>query len=239
MLLLFVALPCEAKPLIKKYNLKKENGIYLNDKIKLIITGKGPFAACKLVERYGSKDDLFVNIGLCGHNDKKIGQMFLVGQVKMDELVDYPKIPWKSKIPVASLKTYLAPCDIYPKNTLVDMEGFGFFHSALSFACREEILLIKIISDNSFHPFEREKASNLIEQNIDFIDESLKKLKKKKSISIEKFLTKWHFTASEQTILIDLLHNLDEEKLFYEVEHLRSAKEVIKALNNTRMLVLE
>ena len=236
MLLLFIALPQEALPIIEKYQLKKNGSVYENKQMKLIITGCGPFSSCTMVERFGSKGDIFVNIGVCGHKDAEIGKIFLVGKVSMCDAIEYPRISFRTKIPIATLSTVLSPTEIYPSNDLIDMEGFGFFKAALNFTNREQIQLIKIVSDNQTHPFDKNNTSSLVQRNLETIDKILLSLKVKEELDLSCFFQKWHFTQTQQSILKEQMHSRDCGKIFVSLKHLSSAEEVLNVLKEKRIL---
>ena len=149
-----IALFSEAKPLIDGFNLKKSSdklfGIYENTDTKLIITGMGSInssiATTYLLTKYDAKqEDFAFNLGLAGANfDCQIGDIFEVSKV-----IDYGSksiltLPLKGK----KLTTFSSPvsrCDI--KNTLVDMEGYGFLKSSKKFIKVENIMIKKVVSD--------------------------------------------------------------------------------------------
>lgn len=238
MLLFFVALLEEAKPLIERYNLQKKQNIYVNDQIKLIITGCGPFNACKMVERYGSKEDLFVNIGTCYSNDQDVGSLFVVGKVSMGKQSLFPKFSFRVKQRIASIKTVMEPKESYNTPSLVDMESYGFFFSANAFVPAEEILLIKIVSDNDQSPFVKGRVRSLISSHIDTIDSLISKMQKRPQKDYSLFFDKWHFTSSEQSIIKDLLHSKDVKDTYDQVKSFREKERVLNFLKREELLFL-
>ncbi len=149
-----IALMAEAKPLIDRYGLQKENDeyfkIYANQEIKLIITGMGnlnsAIANTYLLTKYkAKKDDIAINIGIAGANfECKIGDIFRINRV-----IDYPTksiLSFQSDgKKLTTMPTPSTKCDI--KNTLVDMEGYGFVKSAMKFISKENIMIYKVVSD--------------------------------------------------------------------------------------------
>lgn len=78
-ILFVIAMEKEAKPVIEKLNLKqKQENLYGNEKIDLIITGIGKQKTAinliKYLER-NKKPDLIINIGYCGSNAFDIGDI--------------------------------------------------------------------------------------------------------------------------------------------------------------------
>ena len=149
-----IALMSEAMPLIDKYNLQKTNDksfkIFSNHDIKLIITGIGSInsaiATTYLLTKYqAKKNDKAINIGIAGANFKcEIGDIFRVNRV-----IDYPTksiLSFKNEgKKLTTMPTPTVECDI--KNTLVDMEGYGFAKSATKFIHKENVMIYKIVSD--------------------------------------------------------------------------------------------
>lgn len=144
----------EAMPLIDRYKLQKVDDeyfkIYANDEAKLIITGIGSInsaiATTYLLTKYqAKKEDIALNIGIAGANfNCEIGDIF-----KANKVIDYST---KSILSLdkegKKLTTVTNPstqCDI--KNTLVDMEGYGFAKSAMKFVEKENIMIYKVVSD--------------------------------------------------------------------------------------------
>jgi len=72
----------EAKPIIEKLNLKqKQEGLYGNEKIDLLITGIGKQRTAINLVRYlenNPKPEKIINIGYCGSNAFDIGEIINV-----------------------------------------------------------------------------------------------------------------------------------------------------------------
>ncbi len=150
-----IALKSEAEPIIDFFHLKKIDDkkfqIFKNEKITLIISGIGKIESAIATTYLSPKPDcILINIGICGSPKHKKGELF---QIK--------KIIDKSSAKVVHLKSKnifntqsITCCDtsqndkVNFKNTLVDMESFGFYKSAKKFVKDENIYLIKVVSDN-------------------------------------------------------------------------------------------
>ena len=88
---IFIALACEAKPLIQKYALKKLSQqhpfeLYSNDKIAVIITGVGKVAMAGAVTYSMAifpeiQKPLLLNLGIAGHKNKPLGAMYLADKI--------------------------------------------------------------------------------------------------------------------------------------------------------------
>lgn len=148
------ALKSEALPIIDFFNLLKNDDlkfkIFVNDKITIIISGIGKInSAIATTYLSPQPNDKIINIGICGGTNHKIGEIF---QIK--------KIIDKSSNKVVHIKnianlnaTTITCCDLPQndpkkfKNTLIDMESFGFYEASCKFVEKENIQLIKIVSD--------------------------------------------------------------------------------------------
>lgn len=164
------ALPCEAKPLVDYYRLRKIEtkpfAVYQRDNVWLIVSGVGAISTAMAVswlaaqiapvkatstQKYTST--IWLNVGCAGHAELPLGAIARVSEVR--DLLDkrlYPVLlaGWKS------LNLPLLTVDIvdekYPDDGLVDMEGFTFFQAATKIVQTEQVQLIKVVSDNIKHP---------------------------------------------------------------------------------------
>ena len=179
-----VAMKREALPLINYWNLKKNSKKFYSNKkkgINLIISGigkkKSESATICLAEKT-NKNSFFLNIGIAGHKDFKLGEIFLVSKVTDNKTKYnwYPSLLWETKIKTSPLVTVGFPKIRYKSNLLYDMEASGFFKSARNFVGPEKVQCIKIISDN--------KKSSIL--NIS--SQKIASWIKKKTIVIDKFV---------------------------------------------------
>jgi len=159
-LYLFTALECEAKPLIKHFDLKKELNtqhfsLYKNDTMVLTITGVGKVSMAAAI---GYTFALFpkiarpviINIGIAGHKTRSLGDLVLVSKsIDTDsEKIFYPQLIGNNLPESGEVITFSKPCTDYQINYLSDMEASAFYESALKFSTSELVHSIKIISDN-------------------------------------------------------------------------------------------
>jgi len=161
MLNFVVALPCEAKPLIRHYRLKKRRDchafpVYLNAHIALIVSGSGKTsaaAACAFLQVYtGNRSDaVWINLGIAGHSNAEVGTMFVVDKITDAETLHnwYPQSVFKVGLPSACLKTVACVEKEYSEALLYDMEAAGFYPTALRFSTAELVHCIKLVSDNA------------------------------------------------------------------------------------------
>ncbi len=184
-----VAMKREANPLINYWNLKKNsNNFYFNKKkkINLIISGIGKKKAeiaTKFLAEKSKKNSFFLNIGIAGHKNYKLGEIILVSKVtdSAKKYNWYPSLLWKTKIKKAPLITVRFPKIRYTTNYLYDMEASGFFKSARNYVGPEKVQCIKIISDNkhsSIFNISSKKIENWIYSKTKIIDEFVKEFLK-------------------------------------------------------------
>jgi nucleoside phosphorylase len=142
------ALKSEAQPIIEFLNLiKKENKnfpIFINQDTTLIISGMGKINSA-IAATYIKPANKIINIGICGSNSKKIGNLY-----KIKKIIDKSS----QKVIHINKDGETLTCVDFPqnnpnefKNTLVDMESFGFYQASCKFVEKENILIYKIVSD--------------------------------------------------------------------------------------------
>jgi len=150
MLYVLCALKPEAQAFIDKYKLDKSKK---NENITLIISGvgrKNMFDAARKLVSSMDKDDIILNIGICGASHAyKVGELidgFKTGLTCVDEAVNTKNI-----------------------YEVVDMESSGFLEATKEVQNR---YMYKIVSDN-FEPQKvtKEKTKQLIFEKIDEVME--------------------------------------------------------------------
>ena len=177
-----VAMEREAKPLINYWKLKKNTEKIFSDKkkrINLIVSGIGKKKAENATNHIAEKTSInsfFLNIGIAGHRDYKLGEIVLVSKVTDNKTKYnwYPSLLWETKIKKAPLLTVGFPKIRYTTNCLYDMEASGFFKGARNFVGPEKAQCIKVVSDNkdsSILNISSNKIENWINKKITVIDE--------------------------------------------------------------------
>ncbi len=184
-----VATQPEAQPIIDIFKLRKiQNSnilpIYNSKNISLTITGIGKVNSAIGVtqthyEITQQKNDIWINIGLAGHEKFDIGKIFVVNKIS-----DYSSgkvfFPFISDLEIKSLE-----CISFDKenkkynNSMSDMESIGFYQAANKYSTKELINILKIVSDNkkeSIDFFDKKKIYNMIIQHRDLIIENCKHL---------------------------------------------------------------
>jgi len=230
----------EVAPIIKHYNLKKENSpfeIFKNDEIIVIISGIGKLnsaiATTYILSNYDI--DFCINFGIAGSSKFEVGEIFLINKINKNL---YPDILYAHPFK----ETYIECFDEIKTNgnfNLVDMESEGFFKSATKFMPLENIFIIKIVSDNlvCFRP-DNNFMDNLISphlQNITSFIDSLKKTEKFKFNEkyLENLVTMYHLSKSQKEILKNkiiylTLNNIPLPKIEFKATNKKKDFEKIK-----------
>jgi adenosylhomocysteine nucleosidase len=224
---IYTALPCEAKPLIKHFDLKKNVSIepfavYCNHDICLTVTGPGKSAMAAGVAYtqalLGSVErPVMINIGIAGHKNHALGRLFLI-----DKIIDvdsqknyYPSLVLAPPCTTASIQTASKPQLEYDKSTLCDMEASAFYETATRFSSGELIICLKVISDNQLEPAENihpKQVSALIEAHVLTIETLLAeatalavRIMTPEASEFEQLIQRYYFTGSERIRLNTLL----------------------------------
>lgn len=217
MINIVVALLDEARPLIEAFDLKQVHfdpfPIYIKDNIRLVLSKIGALSsACAVTTLHHlqqtTSKEIWLNIGLCGHETLDIGSAVLVTKVMHQDYKEryYPSILFETSLTKSSLKTLNYPSSNYEPNLLFDCEGFGFYQAASRYSTIERIHLFKVVSDHSKNPlehFDRKKTQDLIENQISNIKEILEKLSSFYSPplscpDLDRVLLNWSFSQTER-----------------------------------------
>lgn len=227
----FTALPCEAKPLIAHFSLKKEMAfqefsLYRNAEYCLTVTGLGKTAmaagtAYTLALMGKAQNPVLINIGVAGHKKYPLGEFFIA-----EKIIDgdsgrnyYPQLVYEIPCRTESICTVSKPHNQYEQEHLYDMEASAFYETAARFTTGELIQSLKVISDNASSPSDTIRAKQVSR----WIDESLETLEKLitemtglqrqietvEPVFYRQAVKKWHFTVSEQVKLKNALLRWD------------------------------
>lgn len=149
----------EAEEIISYFHLKKNSYTssfqeFYGDGIKLIISGTGKInSACAvgyiMSQNKPSKQDILINVGICGSDIRSEGEAFFVNKVVDIDSGEkyYPDIIIKHPFKEACLETGSKVVKHGNVNDLCDMEGSAFYKSASKFVYQHQIAIIKIVSD--------------------------------------------------------------------------------------------
>ena len=212
----------EARPLISHFGLKHQQElshvrIWSNDLLLLAVSGTGKVASAtataSIGTQYGRDIQAAVNLGLAGSTGNgKLGDLHLIHSIR-DRHSDksfYPDMLFRSDLPETKLTTYdhlVTKNDIEnnKQTGLVDMEASGFYEAALAHWPGSRISCLKIISDFlDDAKLDKDKASNLIAENIPEIEIYLHNL--------QKFIadnSKQKFSPDEKKLLENVADNLN------------------------------
>ncbi len=260
---IYTALPCEAKPLVEHFSLKKDVtvqpfAVYLNHDICLTVTGLGKSAMAAGVAYTQAlfasvEHPVMLNIGIAGHKDYPLGSLFLI-----DKIIDvdsqksyYPSLIVTPLCPTGSIQTLSKPRPTYDTSHLCDMEASAFYETAVRFSSSELILCMKVISDNQLSSVENiqpKQGAILIAAHLSSVESLLMRtvalaesITTPESKLFEQMIQRYHFTVNEQMQFKNLLSRWnvvsDHKSLEFDEIPLHGGKDVLRWLeqkiNNT------
>lgn len=252
----FAALPCEAKPLISYFKLKKEHSItaftiYRNANITLTVTGLGKSAmaagvAYTLALFPAQSLPALLNIGIAGHRSYELGSVYAAEKITDQETgrKHYPQWVITPPCPAHTLITVAQAQPGYATDALYEMEASAFYEIATRFSSSELIHCIKIISDNTHNPSTQIKpalVSQWLMDALPLIDKIRQQLTQLASLNqssdtpyYAEIIVQWHFTSSEKIQLNRLLSKrtilIKDQPLDLTAMLQTSAKEVLNSL---------
>jgi len=258
MILIAVATPTEARPIVSHFRMKQINkapfSIYMSSELFLIVTNIGKLSCISAISySFGKLTDKkilgAINVGIAGHKSKQINEAVLVHKLYDDETKKtiYPSmaIKWKGK--TDELTTFSKPHLDYSIDTLLDMEGYGFFYACLNFLNIDVIHSLKIISDNQHLPannLDKNRVVDLVENNIPVLQKLIDSIFKINSalpienkIEIDPIIENVHFTETEKIKLAELLEKASLLEIGYNNNKLLELKSAKKILNNLKSLI--
>ena len=215
---IYTALPCEAKPLVEHFKLKKDLSvqpfaIYGQGDICLTVTGLGKSA---MVAGVAYSQALFaevehpvlINIGIAGHRDYSIGDLYWVDKISDADSHKsyYPPLISKAVCPSSAIITCSKPQLNYDHAELCDMEASAFYETAIRFTSSELVQCLKIISDNQLNPathLQAKQVSLLIATQLTMLETVIKQtvdlatmLVTPETPLFEQLIQRYHFTSS-------------------------------------------
>lgn len=253
----FCALACEAKPLIKAWQLpglpsaNHPFAIYANRDKVVVVTGIGKItmagAVCYTLALFNNPPSpILINLGIAGHSKTAIGTLCLSHKIidKESGRCFYPQIPFSTSCTSYSVWTNSQPDNSYKNDVLYEMEAAGFYEMAVKFSSSELIHALKIVSDNKQSPLSNIQGS-LVEEwvakhlaTIDGIVAQLFKLRQNcltsENALYQQLVNEFHFTVSRAVKLKLLLQKWqvlkEKETLAWREAGLKNAKEVLSWL---------
>ncbi len=223
----FVALDCEARPFIHKLKMKKQLDhkvfpIYRNEDTVLVVSGVGKVAmaaavAYALSQLSTVQYPLLVNIGIAGHKDHDLGELFLAEKI-IDAETNKRYFPLMLPKGIAgeTLETVSSPVTGYTSNHLYEMEASAFFEIGSKFTSHELIHCLKLVSDNRFNSIKTikpEMVKELIETRLRQICQLIQLLQQRIDYTepvmeipeYASIIQLWHFSSARQQRLKQLL----------------------------------
>lgn len=254
---IYCALPCEAKPLIDYYNLKKDTSIncfavFSNNDIYLTVTGigkNGMSAGIAYTQAIfpSITNPVMLNMGIAGHQHQPIGSLFLADKITDNDTGRryYPPLVFTPPCPTANLLTFAKPQQAYPELALCDMEASAFYETATRFTSGELIQCLKIVSDNESSPaqnIQAKQVSALIGAQLSVIECILTELTQLAGqlnpcnfSEFDQLVSQYHFTANEKIQLNKLLSRWrlvkGGNKIEFKEESVKNGNEFLKWLH--------
>ena len=163
MIYIFSAFYAEAKNIIDHYGLKKEKSpervrfdVFVNESIRLVITGVGEINAAAAVSNIGgaygiSPDDEILNVG-CGagfSSDIRLGSIFLGNKLteQMTGRTFYPDMLIKANFRECEIVTVARVLNEGCDSVVYDMEAAAVYQAAAFFVGPHRMHFIKLVSD--------------------------------------------------------------------------------------------
>jgi nucleoside phosphorylase len=224
---IFAALPCEAKPLIAYFKLKKETSIspfaiYRRDSLTLTVSGVGKSAMAAAVAYTSALFPanslaVMLNIGVAGHKSHELGALFAAEKITDQDSNKsyYPQLVVNLPCLTQGITTVSQPQLHYKTESLYDMEASAFYEAAIRFSSSELIQSLKVISDNENNEIEQitpAKVSVWLEKQLNVIDTCIKKLQalanEHKVLELNEYpeiIQQWRLSSNERLQLKRLL----------------------------------
>jgi hypothetical protein len=161
---LLVALPAEAKPLIRAFNLKRRQPDgpfphYVNNGLSLVLTGPGKRRASEAINHLltlkPGEFNHWINLGIMGHATEKRGTCLLIDQVidaSSGSTWDLNPLPDLSDTRSSPLLCVEKAEVTYAKPVGFDMESAAIAAALSEHNALPRLHMIKVVSDNPNHP---------------------------------------------------------------------------------------
>ncbi len=182
---LVVALPAEARPIIRHYGLGRIAGetpypLYARQQLMLVLSGVGA-AASEGATRWlwaqqpsQANPSPWINVGIAGHAQRQLGEAVLAASIEDADKSERWQIDLPPQIPCPSghLITCSRPQHLYPEDALYDMESAGFLRALAALEGTTPYCL-KIISDNRQHTIRQingKRVAQLVERQLPILE---------------------------------------------------------------------
>jgi adenosylhomocysteine nucleosidase len=190
-ILIFTALPIEAKPLVRHFKMKKDLtrtnfDTFMSSNLTLVVSGLGKtkMAAAvghSMAPKQQTPVVAAINIGIAGapkHDDFQLGRVFVANKIidAGSRREFFPDLLKPIGISETTVTTHDRPvtsnASIANYHGLVEMEASGFFTAASAFLPPHQISIIKVVSD---HVEDYRLTEDLL---VEYIDRSIPSLEK-------------------------------------------------------------
>ena len=176
MICVVVALPSEARPLIREFGLERVGegrpAVWRGPDVLLCVSGIGRIAADSAVRRLAADWDppgsAWLNVGIGGHRIVLAREVADATSGRVRPLRPIAPAPCAT----ATVTTVDRPELDYPDETVYEMEAAGFCSAAAGLASLKRIQVVKVISDNPTAPpdgLTAERVEELITGRIDTV----------------------------------------------------------------------
>lgn len=233
---LMVALPCEAKPLVAHYRLKRLLHVHPFDvyeggdgDVRLTVSGLGKTAMAAATAYTQALFDApptsaWINVGIAGHRSAPLGAPFMAHQIRDADTGKswYPPLVFDVPCDTAAINTVSEPQRTYDGDCLYEMESSGFYETACRFVTSELVHCIKIVSDNVAFPaagIESSRVAQWIASRLELVDtvrarlcEAALEIEGQTCPAVQAFASQWRFSSQQRLLLRRLLwrwHVLD------------------------------
>ncbi len=253
---IYTALPCEAKPLIEYFQLKKDVSVqpfavYGHDELCLTVTGLGKSAMAAGIAYTQAlfatvEYPVLINIGIAGHKDYALGDLYSVHKIiDVDSHKNYyPPLIGKTLCSSCTIRTGSTAQLDYDHGDLCDMEASAFYETATRFTLSELSQCLKVVSDNQHSPasnIDAKQVSLLIATHLNTIDAFIQQISTLAELLItpqtplfEQLIQRYHFTANAKMQLKAQLARwtvlTDNQILPINEQQLHNGKEVLRWL---------
>lgn len=181
---LVVALSAEARPIIRRYRLKRRDDargftVHEGPEHFLVVSGTGTLssaAATAFLHGFaGSRTAAWINVGIAGSRNHAVGRSVLAHKIvePQSRRAHYPALPFRPPCPSDTLWTVDRPERTFPDDGLYDMEASGFACTATRFATRELVHALKVASDGPATPttaLNERQVETLIEGSLETLE---------------------------------------------------------------------
>ena len=252
-----VALAAEARPLVRRYGLRKDSAhtafsVFRSSAHSLVVTGVGRVAAAAGVSYLHAavpveEDCAWINVGLAGHGDRPAGAVVRAARIEeaATERRWFPPLIASCSASTETVRTVDVVEQEYRHGCAYDMEASAFVATAQRFATAELVQCLKIVSDGpeagAVERIDRAFCDRLIESSLEVVEDLRADLDRiatpirdeaGEPPLFDELIGRWRFTASERRQLRSVLERLAARSGVVEEDltGISSAKSLIASL---------